>query len=37
MMKMHNNSKIRKIICAAVAIILCLAMVIPIALSALSI
>jgi hypothetical protein len=35
MMNMHNNSKVRKIVCAVIVIILCVAMVLPIALSAL--
>jgi hypothetical protein len=35
MMNMHNNSKLRKVICAVIVIVLCLAMVLPIALSAL--
>ncbi len=35
MMNMHGNNKTKRIICAIVVIVVCLAMVVPIVLSAL--
>lgn len=35
MMNMHNNNKTVKIVCAIVAVLLVIAMVVPVALSAL--